>query len=381
MGGGCEIYQRVHLEIEISKNTISNSTKMMSQDQQELGPPILVIAYMHSGTTLLQQILGRHPDIFVSGGETRFFATLPTTIRNFPDLEDDATLRAYIEYLLKVICTTHTRVNFASNENFGPVLLDDFNVSTADVDELFQQAQGNRSHTALYPLSFDFLARNNNKKRWLDKLAGYVSQFDEMSAVLPDAQAIELVRDPRDILASKKRRVADGWNYDPIWDSIAWKTAVRAGTSVQHNFPGRIIRIRYEDLVSKPEATVERICQFLNLQYDANMLSVGWINSTTAQAQDRGSQISTAAIGKWKGTLPMADTAACQRITRTEMEENSYAVESLSPMVYLTLPFLLIRSGAEFFQRLYTKWRRGGTGLVLSVFSNYRKRLLKLIRS
>ncbi len=202
-----------------------------------------------------------------------------------------------------------------------------------------------------------------------------------MSAVVPDAQVIELVRDPRDILASKKRRVSNGGSYDPIWDSLAWKTAVRAGAAASQKSPSTMIRIRYEDLVGAPDMTIQTICRFLNLHYDPQMLSVGWINSTTVAEQESGSQIGTNAIGKWKGILPPSHAAACQQLTKEDLVANQYEINSIAPRTYFALPFVLLRSGAEFFTRLYQKWRRGGPGLVLSVFSNYRIRLLNLIRS
>ncbi len=141
-----------------------NSDKMTAQDQPQLGPPILIIGYMHSGTTLLQQILGRHQDLFISGGETRFFGSLTTTKRRYPDLEDDQTLYAYVEYLLKVICTGYADVNFTKANSYKPVNLQDFAISPTDVQGLFQIAQDNRSYTRLYTTTFDFLARKQNKK-------------------------------------------------------------------------------------------------------------------------------------------------------------------------------------------------------------------------
>ncbi len=354
---------------------------MTAQDQSHLAPPILIIGYMHSGTTLLQQILGRHQDIFISGGETRFFGSLPATKRHYPNLEDDQTLVAYIEYLLKVICTGFAQVNFTNDVGYKPVNLADFGISQADVQELFRIVQNSRNYTRLYSITFDFLAKKQNKKRWLDKLPGYVSQLDRMTAVVPDAQVIELVRDPRDILASKKRRAAKGGSYDPIWDSLAWKTSVRAGAAAARTSPSHMIRIRYEDLVGAPELTVQTICQFLNLQYDPQMLSVGWINSTTMAEQEPGSQIGTDAVGKWRRILPPSHAAACQQLTHGELAVNQYEIDPIPLLTYLALPVLLIRSGAEFFTRFYHKWRRGGMDLVRSVFANYRIRLMKLIRS
>ncbi len=354
---------------------------MPAYAQQGDNSPILIVGYMHSGTTLLQQILGRHPDLFISGGETRFFMNLSTTARIYPDLDDDQTLRGYLEYLLKVIFTGYADVNFTSDVDYTPVRLQDYGISKADLDDLFQEAQANRSHTALYAITFDYLARKQGKKRWLDKLPGYVSQVERMMKVLPDSQIIELIRDPRDILASKKRRAASRGSYDPIWDSLAWKTAVRAGAEAQQKAPARYLRLRYEDLVSNPEEAARKVCTFLDMQFSVEMLSVGWINSTTVQGQQSASQIGTAAIGKWRRILPAAHAAACQRVTKNELQINNYDIESVSPSTYLALPFLAVRSGAEFFLRLYRKWRRGGPDLVRNVVKNYRMRLLRLIQS
>lgn len=360
---------------------IQQSILTQKQTHADLDTPILVVGYMHSGTTLLQQIFGRHPDVLITGGETSFFVNFSTTVEKFPDLHEDRILYDYVEYLMKVICATYTKVNYTDSKAFEPVRLEDFDITPSDVDELFQIAQSNRSHRALYPIAFDFMTRKRNKRRWFDKLAGYVSQLDEMLAVVPNAQVIELVRDPRDILASKKRRAKDGWSYDPIWDSLAWMAAVRAGNVAQQNHPAQIIRVRYEDLVYDPEAAVKRICRFLNLQFDEDMLSVGWINSTTAEMVGNNAQISTAPVGKWVHQLPAADALVCQKIVNREMQQNGYAAESYKTKTYLMLPLLVIRSSIEFFYRLYTKWRLGGFSHVRSVFVNYRGRLQSLMRS
>ena len=365
----------------ICKSLAILSEMIPGQQQQRSSPPILIVGYMHSGTTLLQQVLGRHPDIFISGGETRFFLNFSITARKFPDLNNDQTLRSYLEYLVKVIFAGFAKVNFTRRAGYQPVSLQDYNISAADVDDLFHEAQQNRSHAALYAVTFNFLANRHGKSRWLDKLAGHVSQVEMMRNLLPDAQVVELVRDPRDILASKKRRAANGGSYDPIWDSLAWTTAFRAGIRAQQKWPACHLPVRYEDLVSRPEETMREICQFLNLQFDPNMLSVGWINSTTIQGEKAGNRIGTDAVGKWRYLLPAADIAACQWIARKELPAGCYKQEPISPLVYLALPVLLLRSAAEFFFRLYNKWRRGGTELLRSVINNYRLRFLRLINS
>ncbi len=365
----------------IFRNLATLSEMIPRHQHQKASAPILIIGYMHSGTTLLQQVLGRHTDIFISGGETRFFVNFSTTVRKYPHLNDDQVFRSYLEYLLKVIFAGFAKVNFTRRAGYQPINLENHNIFPADVDELFHKAQHNRSHAALYAITFNFLASKHGKSRWLDKLAGHVSQVEVMRNVLPDAQVIELVRDPRDILASKKRRAAHGGDYDPVWDSLAWMTAVRAGIDAQQKWPAYHLRVRYEDLVSRPEETTREICHYLDLQFDPNMLSVGWVNSTTVQGEKASNRIGTDAVGKWRYLLPAADIAACQWIARKELQAGHYKQEPISPFVYLALPVLLLRSAFEFILRLYHKWRRGGSDLLRSVFNNYRLRFLRLLNS
>jgi hypothetical protein len=139
------------------------------------------------------------------------------------------------------------------------------------------------------------------------------------------------------------------------------------------------MRVRYEDLVRNPETEMQKVCDYLHLPFQEEMLSVGWINSTTIE-EDAGYQIGTAAVGKWKNNLPAADVAVCQWVVGNELSANDYPIKSFPPAAYITFPFLLLNSVVEFFLRFYRKWRRGGIDLVRSVFHNYRLRLLRLIR-
>jgi hypothetical protein len=178
----------------------------------------------------------------------------------------------------------------------------------------------------------------------------------------PDARVIDLVRDPRDVLTSKWRRAREHGdyegNYDPVWDTLAWRSAVRAGDDARISYPENILRVRYEDLVVDPRKEAQRICKFLALEYNDSMLSVEWINTSTSDL--KGAGIGTSAIGKWRNTLPLADVFLCQRIAKLEMADNHYESEFIPSKEYAKLPLLLARSLCEFTVRLYKKWTIGG---------------------
>ena len=62
--------------------------------------------------------------------------------------------------------------------------------------------------------------------------------------------------------------------YDPLWDSLSWKSTVLALRRASARWPGRFLSVRYEDLVSDPEGRVREICAFLGLDFDPAMLGI-----------------------------------------------------------------------------------------------------------
>lgn len=68
-----------------------------------LDPPIFVVGYMHSGTTLLLNILSTHPAVFSCKGESKWFELLPIVRSEFSSLENEQTLLACIAFAGNVI--------------------------------------------------------------------------------------------------------------------------------------------------------------------------------------------------------------------------------------------------------------------------------------
>jgi hypothetical protein len=109
------------------------------------------------------------------------------------------------------------------------------------------------------------------KTRWGDKTPVYGANLDLIESLLPESRFIHLIRDGRDVALSVR----------PLWfrpgDSVEalaadWKarlTETRArGSRVEH-----YLETRYEALVLDPERTLREICGFIDLPFDARMLT------------------------------------------------------------------------------------------------------------
>ncbi|EQD67451.1 sulfotransferase domain-containing protein, partial [mine drainage metagenome] len=99
--------------------------------------------------------------------------------------------------------------------------------------------------------------------------------YDRLHAETFDVRFIHLVRDGRDVLASRTHRRArtavDPAAVDPRLDAIRysalWTAANLLIVALLGRKPGRYLRLRYEDFVRDPATALNRIGAFLALDY------------------------------------------------------------------------------------------------------------------
>lgn len=368
---------------------MKNQLNLDEINMDSTNTPIFVVGYMHSGTTLMKDIIDGHPSVFSCKGESRFFHSLTMLKRRFPNLNDEITRRQFVTYLAKLANSNYRTVEYDTEKE-----LSSFGLSTQVIDKLIAETAHINDHKAFFKVVFDYFTKSAGKERWLEKTPTHLFHIDKILQSIPNAQFIELVRDPRDVLGSKNSRLkatdkmgsrneiaekVKNWRvgYDPIWDSLAWKSAIRSGNETAVKHPSKIMRIRYEDLVNSPEAVSKKVFEFLNLTYTSNLLNVSWHN-TADESKWSQNGISSDAIGKWKKRLKPRDIIICQKITNVEMNDLKYSQESMPIVANLTMPIALFKSSLEFFERIYRRYKLGGFQYVRTVIENYLIRFKKI---
>lgn len=346
--------------------------------------PIFIVGNVHSGTTLLRRIIGAHPGVYAVAGETQLFLNLPLHRQQYPNLKDESTLYTYVTYIAKVV---KTRYGFVHNwPKDKPAPLAEFGLNETRIDELMVDARRVTGHDEIIKIVFDHLTRIEGKTRWLEKTPAHLLCIDQIIKAIPNANFIELVRDPRDILISKHKRASKEWmesrsniapnlqkprrfqvGYDPVWDSLTWKSAVRIGGYARQKYHDNVLRVRYEDLVTEPEKTVPIICDFINMSFSPELLNVTWTNNTTAPDAKNAKGIGPSAIGKGTRLLPREAIVVCQWLTRKEMDSLGYQRLPISFVSALKLPIVLGKSGIELMRRLYLRWQLGGAYYIKDV--------------
>jgi hypothetical protein len=128
----------------------------------------------------------------------------------------------------------------------------------------------------LWREAMDGLTARRGDARWTQKGTSYIFYGRELLEAWPDAQLVYMLRNPWDLVASRRRR-------NPKMEAVAstlipWAKGLKLATSLQHDYPDRFRLVRYEDLICDGEATVRGLCAWLQTSFDDDCLDVPHVN-------------------------------------------------------------------------------------------------------
>jgi protein-tyrosine sulfotransferase len=177
-------------------------------------------------------------------------------------------------------------------------------------------------------INFAYVAKHfPQAQMWGDQSPLHTFYFPWIKPIFPNARYLHLLRDGRDVIASnvtsRGHKVPEATAY--------WKTAIKRVESLKsEENDSQFLEIRYEQLVSEPENTLQIISSFLDIPYTDEMLNY-WQTSHAVNYTkfDRHKNLSrpvfTASIGKWKQRLSEEEQQYMLRRIKPELERLGYA--------------------------------------------------------
>ena len=203
--------------------------------------PIFIVGMHRSGTTLLEQMLAGHSDILDGGESASLITQLKRTANSTKEVD-----AALIDKL---------------------AAMDLSQVSGWYADNNSWRQNGNRYFTEKLPSNFQFI--------------GFILK------TIPGARIINLVRDPMSTCFSNLRNLFNfecGYSYEQteLADYFVWYRGLMDYWRAQ--FPGAICDVQYADLVSDPAAEMQRVCAYLDIEYQPAMTALDTKGKSVATA-------------------------------------------------------------------------------------------------
>lgn len=172
---------------------------------------------------------------------------------------------------------------------------------------------------------------------WGDNTPRYVNSAFALRALLPRAKFVNLVRDGRDVVASAER-VAMAPGYSIYCKALEWNERIANGLLIERTLgPSQVLTLRYEDLVTNPQATLSAVCAFLGLEYDAEMLryhdtDVSRRQSGYERHPNVAKPVTDEFIGRYRRQFEAREIAQLESVMQIGLQAFGYELSSRTPV-------------------------------------------------
>lgn len=242
---------------------------------------VFLIGAPRSGTTLTMRMLGSHPKIHAPA-EPHLMP--PLAHLGFHERVDTAPYDPVITQL-------GLRSLVAELPNGEADYLDALRKAT---DHLYEQslAANGADHSVLF----------------LDKTPAYALVLDFLARLYPNARYLVLTRQPMAIWSSIIDSFFDGDHESAHAHNPILERYVPAIARFLRDASVPILHLRYEDLVADPETHMAKVCEFIGIEFDPDIVNYGEREggaSTSARGLGdpvtvaKESRPTTASVGKW----------------------------------------------------------------------------------
>ena len=275
-----------------------------------MAPPTFFFGFQRSGTTLFSAMLDCHPDLAVPFSLTGLWFRYGDRLGDYNHLKSDSDLGRLVDALL-------------SEERFAF-----WHVPLPRESVLDGLPPGN--YPAVIERFHRLYASHHAKSRWGHLDITSLVEAPTLLQWFPDAKFVHIVRDARDVALSNQGipfsagnilECAEKWRNE-VGANLAWG----AGLSDE-----QYLVIRFEDLVTESEATLKRLCAFLDLTFEPSMLAYptrvehrvpDGRREALWHLLDRPPQASQA--GRWRRDMSPAQKTLVEDVAGTVLEAAGY---------------------------------------------------------
>ncbi len=208
---------------------------------------VLIVCSERSGSNLLKAILSQHPRIFV-GPPIPLFECFRPIIDSYGELGDEANWHELVRDAVDLVAVNHQPLP-----------------CSVDYDTVLAETAGQpRGWATLVRAVYRIIARSKGAPVYGYKYSTNMHDLAEFMHEMAFSHVVYQVRDPRDVVLSTMKT---GF-VDEAPGAIAqrWRTAQELADAAASAHPGGALVQRYEDLVARPQRTLERLWDYLGVE-------------------------------------------------------------------------------------------------------------------
>ena len=293
---------------------------------------VFVVGLPRTGTTLTRNVLNRSPLVGL-GGESHFFGSrgrLGLTGRTgyrerfarLGDLRTEEGLRRIVDAIFA-----------SSGKSYWARL-----ARTADRAEFERLLRASdRTERALFDTAMAVVAAGKPIRG--EKTPHHIEVVPTLLEWFPEARVVHTFRDPRAVYVSLRRkeraealsplgraarRLGPAFDaYSIVNVGLAWRRVAALHRAYAARYPGRYLLVRFEDLVTAPEPTIRRICEFVGIEFVPEMLDQTVFNSSYLP-RDGASGFDRSAVRRWERHLGPLGRRAFRLLCGAELHAFGY---------------------------------------------------------
>ena len=305
----------------------------MAQDPDDRRS-IFVVGSSRSGTTMMGRILNRHPTVYTFHELHVFEQMWSPGMDTFTDRAEAVDVAARLLHLQR---------------DAGYLSYDDkSSVYRADAEALVEKGPPvhDRDLLDVYRTVLFREAAEHGAQMPCEQTPRNIFYLETILERFPGARVLHMVRDPRDVLLSQKRKwkrhflgasniplteAFRSWvNYHPITISQLWRASVQAVAPFRTH--PRVRTVAFEEVLDAPAATVREICEFVEIPFQEQMLSVRQIGSSNQEDRPNQRGIDPSRSGTWReGGLSDTEVFLCENVAAGPMGKHRYEPAGVRP--------------------------------------------------
>lgn len=299
-----------------------------------LAPPIFVVGVDRSGTTLLNMMLDAHSELFITY-EVRIILRFYEKLSEYGSLRE---LNNRKKLIIDLISEQETQTLFPN------ISLKSFDIEVCD------------SFAKIIEQLYASVLKEKNKSVWGDKDPNHTNSIEFLNELFPHCRFIHIVRDGRDVALSL---VSKHWGPNNFINAIKYweRTAITTDRMLKMLPNERVFEVKYEDLVINSKDVLLKLCNFVDIEYQDDMLELYSLKAQSNEAvseriqgihSNLSSKPDKAQLYKWRESLSSVDKAIASEIAHKALSRFGYEI---SKKTHFLKPF---RKFIMYLQEAYT---------------------------